>query len=124
SDHAPHDPESKQMESLAGLFGPDHPPPHLDHDLAEVFEHAANGIIGLETSVGLALDLVHRSLIEPARFVEMMSLNPAALLRLEAGTLAVGAVADVTVIDPNHDWIVEPHKFLSKSRNTPFAGNR
>ena len=54
----------------------------------------------------------------------MMSVNPAALLRLEAGTLAVGATADVTVIDPNLEWIVAPEKFLSKSRNTPFAGMR
>jgi dihydroorotase len=124
SDHAPHDPDSKQMDALAGYFGPDHEPPRLDTRLAETFEHAANGIVGLETSVGLALDLVHRSIIQPSRLVEMMSLNPAALLRLEAGTLAIGAAADVTVIDPNLDWIVEPQKFLSKSRNTPFAGKR
>ena len=63
-------------------------------------------------------------MIEPARLVEMMSLNPAALLRLEAGTLGVGAVADITVIDPNLEWTVAPEKFLSKSRNTPFAGMR
>jgi dihydroorotase len=63
-------------------------------------------------------------LIEPARLVEMMSLNPAALLRLEAGTLAVGAAADITVIDPNLEWTVAPENFLSKSRNTPFAGMR
>ncbi|MDO8431047.1 MAG: dihydroorotase [Candidatus Binatus sp.] len=124
SDHAPHDPKSKQMDSLAGYFGPGREPPRLDHELANIFEHAANGIVGLETSVGLALDLVHRSLIQPARFVAMMSLNPATLLRLEAGTLAPGAAADVTVIDPNLDWVVEPGKFLSKSRNTPFAGRR
>ena len=99
-------------------------PAHLEHDAAEIFAHAANGVVGLETSLGLALDLVHRSLIEPARLVEMMSLNPAALLRLEAGTLAVGAIADITVIDPNLEWTVAPEKFLSKSRNTPFAGMR
>jgi dihydroorotase len=54
----------------------------------------------------------------------MMSLNPAALLRLDAGTLAVGAIADITVIDPNLEWTVIPEKFLSKSRNTPFAEMR
>ena len=54
----------------------------------------------------------------------MMSLNPAALLRLEAGTLAEGAVADITVIDPNLEWTVAPEKFRSKSRNTPFANMR
>ncbi len=124
TDHAPHDPKSKRMEQLGAYFGPGHPVRHLDHDSAEEFAHAANGVVGLETALGLALQLVHRSLIEPARLVEMMSVNPAALLRLEAGTLAEGAVADITVIDPNLEWAVMPEKFLSKSRNTPFAGMR
>jgi dihydroorotase len=124
TDHAPHDPKSKRMEQLGAFFGPGRQAGHLEHDAAGLFAHAANGVVGLETSLGLALGLVHRSLIEPARLVEMMSLNPAALLRLEAGTLAVGAVADITVIDPNLEWTVAPEKFLSKSRNTPFAGMR
>ncbi|MGA7873839.1 MAG: dihydroorotase [Candidatus Binatus sp.] len=124
SDHAPHDPKSKRMEQLAAFFGPGHVAARLEHDTAEIFAHAANGVVGLETSLGLALELVHRSLIEPARLVQMMSVNPAALLRLEAGTLAEGALADITVIDPNLEWTVAPEKFLSKSRNTPFAGMR
>jgi dihydroorotase len=124
TDHAPHDRDSKRMPRLGGYFGPGNPVPQLDHDSAEEFAHAANGVVGLETSLGLSLQLVHRSLIEPARLVQMMSVNPAALLRLEAGTLAVGAIADVTVIDPNLEWTVAPEKFLSKSRNTPFAGMR
>ena len=124
TDHAPHDPKSKRMEQLGAFFGPGHQAGHLEHDTAEIFAHAANGVVGLETSLGLALELVHRSLIEPARMVEMMSLKPAALLRLERGTLALGAAADITVIDPNLEWTVAPEKFLSKSRNTPFAGMR
>jgi dihydroorotase len=124
SDHAPHDPDSKRIPQLGALFGPGNPMPQLDHDSAEAFGCAANGIVGLETSLGLSLQLVHRSLIQPSRLIEMMSVNPAALLRLEAGTLAVGATADITVIDPNLEWTVAPEKFLSKSRNTPFAGMR
>jgi len=124
TDHAPHDPKSKRMELLGALFGPGRQAARLEHDTAEIFAHAANGVVGLETSLGLALELVHRSLIEPARMVEMMSLKPAALLRLERGTLALGAAADITVIDPNLEWTVAPEKFLSKSRNTPFAGMR
>jgi dihydroorotase len=124
TDHAPHDPKSKRMEQLGAYFGPGHPVSHLDHDGAEEFAHAANGVVGLETALGLALQLVHRSLIEPARLVEMMSVNPAALLRLETGTLAEGAIADIAVINPNLEWTVAPEKFLSKSRNTPFAGMR
>ncbi len=123
TDHAPHDPVSKKMESLARFFGTERDAKPLPPDRAEEFAHAANGVVGLETAVGLALGLVHRELIGPSRLVELMSLNPARLLRLETnGTLAVGARADVTVIDPNLQWTVDPAKFLSKSRNTPFAG--
>jgi dihydroorotase len=124
TDHAPHDPKSKRMDQLGAYFGPGQEAAHLEHDAAETFAQAANGVVGLETSLGLALDLVHRSLLQPARLVEMMSQNPAALLRLEAGTLAEGAIADITVIDPNLEWTVAPEKFLSRSRNTPFAGMR
>ncbi len=124
TDHAPHDPKSKRMEQLGAFFGPGRQAAPLEHAAAELFAHAANGVVGLETSLGLALGLVHQSLIEPARLVELMSLNPAALLRLRAGTLSVGAAADITVIDPNLEWTVAPEKFLSKSRNTPFAGMR
>ncbi len=124
TDHAPHDPDSKRIAQVGAVFGPGHPAPHLDHAGAEEFAHAANGVVGLETALGLALQLVHRSLIEPARLIEMMSVNPAALLRLQAGTLAIGTTADITVIDPNLEWTVAPEKFLSKSRNTPFAGMR
>jgi dihydroorotase len=124
SDHAPHDLKSKRMDELAAFFGPGNAVAHLEKDLAESFAHAANGVVGLETSLGLTLGLVHRSLIDASRLVQMMSLNPAALLRLDAGTLGIGGVADVTVIDPNLEWTVMPEKFLSKSRNTPFAGMR
>jgi dihydroorotase len=124
SDHAPHDPKSKRMDELAPFFGPGRAIAHLERDLADTFAHAANGVVGLETSLGLTLGLVHRSLISASRLVEMMSLNPAALLRLDAGSLGVGGVADITVIDPDLEWTVMPEKFLSKSRNTPFAGMR
>ncbi len=124
SDHAPHDHKSKRMDDLAPFFGPGHAVACLARDLAESFARAANGVVGLETSLGLTLGLVHRSLIDASRLVQMMSLNPAGLLRLDAGTLATGAIADITVIDPNLEWTVMPERFLSKSRNTPFAGMR
>src|SRR5208282_3479972 len=72
TDHAPHDPKSKRMEQLGAFFGPGHAALHLEYNAAAIFAHAANGVVGLETSLGLALELVHRSLIEPARLVEMM----------------------------------------------------
>jgi dihydroorotase len=123
TDHAPHDPISKRMDRLGPLFGHGRPAMRLSPENAEVLAHAANGVIGLETALGLALHLVHERVIEPARMVEMMSMAPAQLLRLgDAGTLASGARADITVIDPEREWTVDPVNFLSKSRNTPFAG--
>jgi dihydroorotase len=123
SDHAPHDPASKQIEHLAGCF-PMNANASLPGDSANAFMRAANGVIGLETSLGLAMGLVHKEIISAPRLVEMMSLNPARLLRLETGALSRGVGANVTIIDPNFEWTVQPAKFLSKSRNTPFAGMR
>ncbi len=124
SDHAPHEPRSKHMAEFAGLFGPELAPPHLSPDDAANFARVANGIVGLETSLGLALALVHRGLISAARLVSMMSASPARLLKLARGRLAVGDTADITVINPDLEWTVEPDKFLSRSRNTPFSGTR
>ncbi len=124
SDHAPHDPDSKHQGELAGFFNPHEDAPRLPAHAAEVFASCENGIVGLETSLGLAMALVHRSLIDAPRLVEMMTRNPARLLRLDGGNLAAGTAADITVIDPNLDWTVEPERFRSKSRNTPFVGMR
>ena len=122
TDHAPHDAVSKRMEKLAMTFNSHHESGRLSEAAADALTHAANGVVGLETAVGVALELVHRKTIGPARLVELMSVGPARLLRLESGTLEEGAPADITLIDPNLEWTVDPSKFLSKSRNTPFAG--
>jgi dihydroorotase len=123
TDHAPHDPASKRMDRLGALFGRGHPAARLSPEEADALAHAANGVVGLETALGLALRLVHDGVIGAARMVEMMSAAPARLLRLEdAGTLLPGARADVTLIEPDREWTVDPGRFLSKSRNTPFAG--
>jgi dihydroorotase len=123
TDHAPHDPVSKRMPQLGHLFGPAKPIPRFSVDEAATFAHAAKGVVGLETAVGLTLSLVHRGIISVARMVEMMAVKPAQLLRLNGhGCLAVGATANITVIDPELEWTVEPSKFISRSRNTPFAG--
>jgi len=125
TDHAPHDPRSKYMTQLGGLFGPGKSVSRLSADDAETLARTANGVVGLETAVGLALSLVHRGIISASRIVEMMAVNPARLLRLgDHGCLAVGAPADITIIDPNLEWTVEPAEFRSKSRNTPFDGMR
>jgi dihydroorotase len=124
TDHAPHDPHSKRMERLAGLFSPASDRGRLSENEGEALTQAANGVVGLETALGLALELVHRGVIGPARMVEMMSLKGAQLLRIDGGTVEEGTCADITLIDPTVEWTVDPAKFISKSRNSPFAGRR
>ncbi len=100
SDHAPHSTLEKDLE----------------------FEAAAFGLIGLETSLGLSLKLVHEGVLSLSQLIAKMSLNPARILGLAGGTLAVGAPADLTLIDLNREWTVDVGKFASKSRNCPFHG--
>jgi dihydroorotase len=101
----------------------DHAPHHADEKALE-FDQAPNGIIGLETTIGLAMErLVRPGVISLARLVELCSTNPARLLQLtDRGTLSAGARADVTIIDPEKVWTFDVAKSKSKSRNTPFDG--
>jgi dihydroorotase len=100
----------------------DHAPHHYDAKERE-FDDAPNGIIGLETALGLAItELVGRGLLTLPQLLHRMSTAPARIFNLPAGTLATGAPADLVVIDPGVKWTVKPETFYSKSRNTPFAG--
>jgi dihydroorotase len=102
----------------------DHAPHHYDAKERE-FDDAPNGIIGLETALGLAItELVDSGLIDLPTLVTRMSTTPARIFNLPGGTLAPGAAADVVIMDPTADWIVDPTAFYSKSRNTPFGGRR
>jgi dihydroorotase len=78
----------------------------------------------LETELGLFLNLlVHKNkTIGLPRLIEMLTVNPARLLQIEAGTLSIGRAADITLIDPDLEWTVDASKFQSMSRNTPFDG--
>lgn len=97
--------------------------PHTRLEKETTFEEAANGIIGMETAVSLAWEfLVRRKVISVPRLVELFSTNPDRILKLGRGTLREGAVADITVIDPNCEIIVDVKNFKSKSRNCPFHG--
>jgi dihydroorotase len=102
SDHAPHAAFEKEVE----------------------FDHAPFGIIGLETELGLFMDILvqKRKVISIKRLIEMFTIEPATLLNIDAGTLSLGAKADITLIDPDLKWTVDPAKFESLSRNTPFGG--
>src|SRR2546425_11127593 len=99
---------------------------HAPHALAEKegeFDAAAFGIVGLETAVALLLDRLGRpGLLPLATLVSRLSRDPARLLGLRGGSLAPGASADVTILDPDTEWTVDPARFRSKSRNTPFGG--
>jgi dihydroorotase len=98
--------------------------PHADFEKEVEFDAAPFGIIGLETELGLFLDLLvhkHRT-IDIARLIEMYTVEPARLLKIDAGTLSVGARADVTLIDPELEWTVNVDQFQSASRNSPFEG--
>jgi dihydroorotase len=100
----------------------DHAPHALEKKMQEL-DQAPFGILGLETALGLVVT----HLIEPGHLtwpqvIEKMTINPARVLGIPKGTLAVGADADVTIIDPEFAWKVDPSRFRSKSRNTPFAG--
>jgi len=99
TDHAPHSSLEKEVE----------------------FDHAANGIIGLETSLSLSLRLVEKGILSLSSLVEKMSTNPARILGLEK-SLTPGSVADITLIDPDFGYMADAGKFQSRSRNTPFDG--
>jgi len=97
--------------------------PHTVDDKKVEYDRAAFGIVGLETAVALCLDrLVGAGLISLTRLLELLSTRPAAILGLPGGTLAPGAPGDVTVLDLARRTKVDPARFLSKGRNTPFAG--
>jgi dihydroorotase len=97
--------------------------PHTVDDKKVEYDHAAFGVVGLETAVALCLDrLVKPGEIDLMRLVALLSTHPARVLGLPGGTLAPGSPADVTVLDLSRRRQVDPARFLSKGRNTPFAG--
>ncbi len=102
SDHAPHAGAEKEVE----------------------FDRAPFGITGLETELGLFIKILvqERRVIDLPRLIAMYTIEPARLLRVPYGTLADGAPGDVTVLDPDCEWVVDPEQFASLGRNTPFGG--
>ena len=100
----------------------DHAPHHRDDKEVE-YSMAAFGISGLETAVPLAVThLLRPGILTPLELAERMSLSPARLLRLDAGYIAEGGPADITVIDPNCEVVVDVSRFVSKGKNSPFDG--
>ena len=97
--------------------------PHAGSEKMQEFEKCPFGIIGLETALGIALEhLVHTGKISVTRLVELFTVNPARIIGIPRGTLAVGAAADVTIFSTDRPWTYDVNKSLSKSRNSPFDG--
>ena len=104
------------------LIATDHAPHHYDEKERE-FADAPNGIVGLETALSVVVtNLVKDGSLGYSDLIERMACAPARIFNLPGGRLEKGFVADITVFDPKAEWVVEPSKFLSKGRNTPYAG--
>jgi dihydroorotase len=96
--------------------------PHATQEKQQDFTEAPFGIVGLETALSLTLGLVEEGVLSLEQAVQKLTSAPAAAFGLKKGTLGVGADADVVIVDQHEQWEVDPAKFRSKSRNTPFVG--
>jgi dihydroorotase len=102
----------------------DHAPHALEKKMREL-DQAPFGIVGLETALGLVVTkLIEPGVLDWPSAIAKLTMNPARILGIPKGTLAIGADADVTIIDPAYEWTVNPARFRSRSKNTPFAGWR
>ncbi|MEE0913026.1 MAG: dihydroorotase [Ruminococcus sp.] len=111
------------MDGTLDAIATDHAP-HTPEEKAD-FVKAPNGSIGMETSLAVGITcLVKRGLLTLDKLVEKMSVNPAKILGINAGTLAVGASADIALVDLDEEWTVDVDKLHGKSKNTPFKGRR
>ena len=106
------------------LLVTDHAPHHYDEKERE-FADAPNGIVGLETALGVNVTwLLDKGVLTLSQLVDKMSCLPAKVFHLPGGTLAKGSIADVSVFDPQKEWTVDPKRFKSKGRNTPYGGQK
>ncbi len=103
TDHAPHSAEEKSKSMLNAPFG----------------------ITGLETSVSLVItELVNKGLISYMKMAQLMSYNPAKILKIDKGSIETGKIADITIINPEEEYIIDRNTFVSKGHNTPFDGKK
>lgn len=109
-------------DGTVGIIATDHAPHSLDEKNCE-YEKAAFGIVGLETALPLGIKvLVGEGWLTPSQLIEKMTINPAKMLGIDKGSIEVGKVADITIIDPEAEYKVDVSKFASKSKNSPFDG--
>ena len=107
---------------IIDVISTDHAP-HSREEKNEPITKAPFGIVGLETSVALTItELVDKGILTPMQMAEKMSYNPARIIGSDRGNLKVGSPADVTVINPEEEYVIDSMTFLSKGKNTPFNG--
>lgn len=111
-------------DGIMDVISTDHAP-HSREEKLRTMERAPFGIVGLETSVSLTItELVDTGILTPMQMAERMSYNPAKILGIDKGSLAEGRTADITIIDPVAEYVIDAKKFASKGRNTPFDGRK
>ncbi|NLI89494.1 MAG: dihydroorotase [Epulopiscium sp.] len=109
-------------DNTIDMIATDHAPHHADEKDTS-FSSAPFGIVGLETSFALSYThLVEAGILSPLELIEKMSANPAKLIGLDKGTIGEGKVADIAIINPNKEYLIDSNEFASKSKNTPFNG--
>ncbi|MBI5194865.1 MAG: dihydroorotase [Nitrospirae bacterium] len=109
-------------DNTIDVIATDHAPHHIDDKYNKEFDAASFGISGLETAFSLGLKLVEQGVLSLKQLIMKMSVTPSGIIGIPKGTLAEGADADLAVIDLSGEFIVEPDRFLSKGKNTPFKG--
>lgn len=102
TDHCPQSPVEKELE----------------------FDYAEYGMIGFETAVPLVLELVRQGVISPLKMASLLSYNPAKIFDIDGGKLKVGCPADITIIDPEKEFLLTKDEIVSKSKNTPFLNKK
>lgn len=111
-------------DNIMDVISTDHAP-HSAQEKAQSMEKAPFGIVGLETSVALTItELVEPGILTPMQMAEKMSYNPAKVLGIDKGSLAEGKPADITIIDPDAEYVIDTRTFFSKGKNTPFSGKK
>ena len=99
--------------------------PHSEEEKKRSIAEAPFGITGLETSLCLTYtELVEKGILTPMQMVEKMSYNPAKIIGIDRGTLLPGAVADITVMNPETEFVIDRNDFVSMGHNTPFDGRK
>ena len=111
-------------DDIMDVIATDHAP-HAAREKEQGIQKAPFGIVGLETAAALTYtELVKPGILTPMQMAEKMSYNPAKVLGLKKGTVAEGSHADLTIFDPEYEWVIDPEEFLSKGKNTPFGGKK